>query len=43
VMGLQAILPDVTKRTIRRDLDELIRLGRVVRTGDYNGVSYQLK
>ena len=42
VMDLQAILPNVTKRTIRRDLDELIKLGKIVRTGEFNQVSYKI-
>jgi len=42
VMDLQKILPDVTKRTIRRDLDELLEDGRIVRKGDFNQVFYQI-
>jgi len=42
VMALQTVLPDVTKRTIRRDLDELLESGKIVRTGGFNQVSYQL-
>ena len=42
VMDLQTILPDVTKRTIRRDLDELLELGKIVRLGDFNEVFYEL-
>jgi len=40
VMDLMAVLPNVTKRTIRRDLDELLKMGKVVRTGKFNQVSY---
>ena len=43
VMDLQTILPDITKRTIRRDLDELLESGKVVREGDFNQVFYQIK
>jgi len=43
VMDLQTVLPDVTKRTIRRDLDDLLEDEKIVRTGDFNQVSYQLK
>ena len=43
VMDLQTVLPDITKRTIRRDLDELLDSGKIVRMGDFNQVSYQLK
>ena len=43
VMDLQTVLPDITKRTIRRDLDELLSTGKIDRTGDFNQVSYTLK
>lgn len=43
VMDLQAILPDVTKRTIRRDLDELLESGKIVRLGEFNQVVYKIK
>ena len=43
VMDLQKVLPDITKRTIRRDLDELLLAGKIVRVGDFNQVSYQIK
>jgi hypothetical protein len=42
VMDLQRVLPDVTKRTIRRDLDELLKAGRIVRSGEFNQVVYKL-
>ncbi|MDP3882645.1 MAG: DeoR family transcriptional regulator [Candidatus Staskawiczbacteria bacterium] len=42
VMDLQRVMPDVTKRTIRRDLDELLRAGRIVRLGEFNQVVYKL-
>ena len=42
VMDLRTVLPDVTKRTIRRDLDELLELGKIVRLGDFNQVFYKL-
>ncbi len=42
VMDLQTVLPDVTKRTIRRDLDELLEAGQIVRRGDFNQVFYQI-
>lgn len=42
VMDLQKILSDVTKRTIRRDLDELLELGKIVRHGDFNQVFYKI-
>lgn len=43
VMDLQKILPDITKRTIRRDLDELLEVGKIVRMGDFNKVFYQIR
>lgn len=42
VADLLTILPNVTKRTIRRDLDELLNAGKIVRTGAFNQVSYQI-
>ena len=43
VMDLRTILPDVTKRTIRRDLDELLEAGKIVRMGEFNQVFYKIK
>ena len=43
VMDLMAVLPDVTKRTIRRDLDELLKMGKVVREGEFNQVLYRIR
>jgi len=43
VMDLQTILPNVTKRTIRRDLDELLESAKIVRLGDFNEVFYKIK
>ena len=43
VMELQTILPDVTKRTIRRDLDELLLKDKIVRMGEFNQVVYRVK
>jgi DNA-binding transcriptional ArsR family regulator len=42
VMDLQTVLPDITKRTIRRDLDELLQAGKVVRQGDFNQIFYRI-
>ena len=42
VMDLQTVLPDVTKRTIRRDLDELLEAGKITRLGDFNEIFYKL-
>ncbi len=43
VMDLQTILPDITKRTIRRDLDELLETGKITRLGEFNQVFYKIK
>lgn len=42
VADLQQVLPDVTKRTIRRDLDELLGTGHIVRMGEFNQIFYQI-
>jgi len=42
VMDLQKVLPNITKRTIRRDLDELLVSGRIVRMGEFNQVFYKI-
>ncbi len=42
VMNFRTILPDITKRTIRRDLDELLESGKIVRVGEFNQVFYQI-
>jgi DNA-binding transcriptional ArsR family regulator len=43
VMDLQTIFSDITKRTIRRDLDELLEAGKIIRLGDFNQVFYKIK
>ena len=42
VMDLQTVLPDITKRTIRRDLDELLESGKIIRQGDFNQIFYKI-
>jgi len=42
VMDLQTVLPNVTKRTIRRDLDELLSIGQIIRMGQFNQVFYKV-
>lgn len=43
VWELQKMLPEpVTKRTLRRDMDDLMHKGRVERQGEWNGVVYKL-
>jgi DNA-binding transcriptional ArsR family regulator len=34
-------IPNVTKRTVRRDLDDLLKKGVVVRMGEFNHIFYQ--
>src|SRR3989338_921152 len=43
VWELQKILPEVTKRTLRRDLDELLQKNLVERKGAWNSAPYELK
>lgn len=42
VADLMAVLPKVTKRTVRRDLDELLKKGKIKRQGEFNRVFYKL-
>ena len=42
VMDLQTVLPTVTKRTIRRDLDELLKSGKISRLGEFNQIFYKI-
>ena len=43
VWELQKVLPQVTKRTLRRDLDDLVQKGLLERKGQWNTVFYQTK
>jgi len=43
VWELQKILPQVTKRTLRRDLDDLLQRDFIQRKGEWNAVFYELK
>lgn len=43
VMDLQGVLPNVTKRTIRRDLDELLKMSKIQRFGQFNQVFYKIR
>jgi len=36
-------IPNITKRTIRRDLDDLLKKRRIVRIGEWNQVFYTIK
>ncbi len=42
VSGLKQIFPDVSKRTLRRDLDDLLKKGLVERKGEWNQIFYTL-
>ena len=42
VMDLQKVLPDITKRTIRRDLDDLQKKKRITRFGEFNQIFYKV-
>lgn len=42
VSDLQAVIPDVSKRTIRRDFESLLKKGKVARIGERNETFYQL-
>ena len=35
-------LPNITKRTVRRDLDDLLKRGKIIRVGEWNQVFYQI-
>lgn len=43
VSDLQKFFPKISKRTLRRDLDDLLKRGLVVRIGQWNEVFYKLK
>jgi len=43
VSGIIKELPNITKRTIRRDLDDLLKKGKIMRIGEWNQVFYQIK
>ena len=42
VSDFKTVLADVTKRTIRRDLDELLKNKEIIRVGEWNQVFYQV-
>jgi DNA-binding HxlR family transcriptional regulator len=42
VSDFKTVLTDVTKRTIRRDLDELLKNNQIIRVGEWNQVFYQI-
>jgi len=43
VWELQKVLPEVTKRTLRRDLDNLLQRSLIIRQGEWNEVFYQIR
>jgi hypothetical protein len=43
VWELQKVLPEVTKRTLRRDLDDLLNRRLIIRQGEWNEVFYQVR
>lgn len=43
VWELQKVLPEVTKRTLRRDLDDLLEKNLILRGGEWNEVFYQIQ
>ncbi len=43
VWEVKKILPEVSKRTLRRDFDQLLKLGLVERIGERNNTFYKLK
>ena len=43
VWELQKVLPEVTKRTLRRDLDGLLERSFIIRQGEWNQVFYQIR
>ncbi|MDO8452827.1 MAG: hypothetical protein Q7S79_03695 [bacterium] len=42
VWELKKLLPEVTKRTLRRDLDDLLKRNLVIREGEWNDVYYRI-
>ncbi|MBI3631469.1 MAG: DeoR family transcriptional regulator [Candidatus Staskawiczbacteria bacterium] len=42
VSDFKAVLGDITKRTIRRDLDDLLKNKKIIRTGEWNQVFYEV-
>jgi hypothetical protein len=42
VSDIIKVLPNITKRTIRRDLDGLLEMGKVVRVGEWNQIFYKI-
>jgi hypothetical protein len=43
VWQLKEVMPEVTKRTLRRDFEHLLGIGKIERIGERNNTFYQLK
>jgi len=43
VWQLKEVMPEVTKRTLRRDFEHLLGIGEIKRVGERNNTFYQLK
>ena len=43
VWQVKQILPEVTKRTLRRDFENLLKKGIIERIGEKNNTFYQIK
>jgi len=43
VWQLKEVMPEVTKRTLRRDFEHLLGIGEIERVGERNNTFYQLK
>ncbi len=43
VWELQKLLSEVTKRTLRRDLDDLLRRNLIERAGEWNAIFYRIR
>ena len=43
VWQVKEVFPDVTKRTLRRDFEQMLRKGVIERTGERNDTFYQIK
>ena len=42
VADFKRVFPDISKRTLRRDLDDLLKRGMIVRTGEWNQIVYKI-
>ncbi len=42
VADFKIVFPDISKRTLRRDLDDLLKRGMVIRAGEWNQIVYKI-